>query len=376
LSAKSNFKKSVLELSPYNVSGHPARVKLNQNESPYDIPAELKRNIIEEFLKISWNRYPDVFSTALPKKFSVLYDLPEQSFIVANGSNELIYTVEMSIVNEGTGVLIPQPTFYLFEKVAAILEGKISTVNAKPALTFDENGILERAHRLERGLVVISSPNNPTGRSATREFIVELLKSTNAIVLVDEAYIEFSEQPSSIDLTKDHKNLVVLRTFSKAFSLAGLRIGYLVANPDTAFQILKVKIPFTVNPLSEFTALKLLEYKSLFDERVSLLKSQKLEMVDAMRKIEQVNVVDSDSNFFLFSTSRPAKTLFEELLDRHSVLVRDVSSYPLLEKYLRVNVGSKEECQYFVESLRTCLGVGESPISRTQNSKAQIKTQI
>jgi histidinol-phosphate aminotransferase len=369
LGAKSNFKKSVLELSPYNVSGHPARVKLNQNESPYDIPADLKKDIIEEFLKISWNRYPDVFSTALPKKFSLLYGLPDQSFIVANGSNELIYTVEMSIVNEGTDVLIPQPTFYLFEKVAAILEGSISKVYAKPDLTFDEKTILEHAHQMERGLIVISSPNNPTGRSASRKFIVELLKSTKAIVVVDEAYIEFSGQPSTVELTRTYENLVVLRTFSKAFSLAGLRIGYLVANPATAFQILKVKIPFTVNPLSEFTALKLLEHKSLFDERLSLLKNQKAEMMDALKNIEQVKVIDSDSNFFLFSTPLPARSVFEELLDRHSVLVRDVSSYPLLEKYLRVNVGSKEESQYFVESLRKCLDVKE-----VQSSKSKVRS--
>ncbi|HUI28771.1 MAG TPA: histidinol-phosphate transaminase [Candidatus Acidoferrales bacterium] len=356
MGAKSNFKRSVLELSPYNVSGHPAKIKLNQNESPYDIPSELKKEIIEEFLRIGWNRYPEVFSTSLPKKFSDLYDLPEQSFIAANGSNELIYTVGMSIVKEGVDVLIPQPTFYLFEKVAKILEGNIIRVYSNSDLTFDENGILEHARRMQNGLVIISSPNNPTGKSASREFIIELLKSTGAMVLIDEAYIEFSEHQSSIALTKSFKNLVVLRTFSKAFSLAGLRIGYLTADPETASQILKVKIPFTVNPLSEFTALKLLEHRSLFEERVTFLKKQKVSMMDALRKIDEVEVVDSDSNFFLFATRLSAKDMFEDLLERQSVLIRDVSSYPLLEKYLRVNVGSREESEYFVESLHRCLG--------------------
>lgn len=355
MGAKSNFRKSVLELSPYNVSGHPARIKLNQNESPYDIPADLKKNIIEEFFNISWNRYPEVFSTALPKKFSSLYSLPEKSFIIANGSNELIYTVEMAIVEDNIDVLIPQPTFYLFEKVAKILGGKIIRVFAGSDLNFDEEGILGQARRMDRGLIIVGSPNNPTGKTASREFIVELLQSTNAIVLIDEAYIEFSEHESTIDLTSSFKNLVVLRTFSKAFSLAGLRIGYLVAHPDTAFQVLKVKIPFSVNPLTEFTALKLLENRSIFEERISLLKNQKAAMVSALRKIDRVNVIDSDSNFFLFATPLPAKKVFEELLEHESVLVRDVSSYPLLEKYLRVNVGSKEESEYFVESLRKCI---------------------
>ena len=346
----------MLDLSPYNVSGHPAKIKLNQNESPYDIPSDLKKEIVEEFLKINWNRYPEVFSTALPKRFSLLYDLPEQSFIVANGSNELIYTIEMSIVREGIDVLIPQPTFYLFEKVSTILGGNIIKVYADSALQFDEKGILEQARRMERGLVIISSPNNPTGRSASREFIIELLKSTKAIVLVDEAYIDFSEHRSTIDLVKSYKNLVVLRTFSKAFSLAGLRIGYLAADPDTSFQILKVKIPFTVNPLSEFTALRLLDHRSLFEDRVSLLKEQKYSMINALREIPQVKVIDSDANFFLFASALPPKRVFDDLLERQSVLIRDVSSYPLLERYLRVNAGSKEESEYFVKSLKKCLG--------------------
>lgn len=148
---------------------------------------------------------------------------------------------------------------------------------------------------------------------------------------------------------------MVLRTFSKAFSLAGLRIGYLVAHPETSFEILKVKIPFTVNRLSEFTALKLLEAKNIFEERVSLLKAQKMWMMRELRAMGRVSVVDSDSNFFLFATPISPKSLFEELLERRNVLVRDVSSYPMLESYLRVNAGSKEESEFFVESLRVCL---------------------
>ena len=258
MDVKNNFRKSVLDLWAYTVSGHPAKIKLNQNESPFDIPVDLKKEIIEEFFRISWNRYPDVFSKKLPERLSEMYGLPIESFIVANGSNELIYTVEMSIIEDGTEVLIPQPTFYLFEKVARILGGNLIKVFAKSDLHFDEQKILEQARGIERGLIIISSPNNPTGKSATNEFIIELLKSTSAIVLIDEAYIEFSQYCGTIELTKTYNNLVVLRTFSKAFSLAGLRIGYLTSNPETAREILKVKIPFTVNPLSEFTALKLL----------------------------------------------------------------------------------------------------------------------
>jgi histidinol-phosphate aminotransferase len=352
---RDNFRRSVLELAPYAVSGHPAKIKLNQNESPFDVPEALKKEIIDEFIRKNWNRYPEVFSVELPKRLSEIHGLPSDSFIVANGSNELIYTVAISIVREGTEVLIPQPTFYFFEKISRILGGEIRKVYADGDLNFDEKGILATGRKMKNGLIIIGSPNNPTGKSVSREFIVELLKSTGAIVLLDEAYIEFSDKPSSVDLVGSNRNLVILRTFSKAFSLAGLRMGYLVAHPETAFEILKVKIPVTVNPLSEFTALKLLEHRALFADRVKLLKEQRAFMTSRLRVMEGVRVIDSDANFFLFSTPLPAGRIFEELLERQSVLVRDVSSYPLLERYLRVNAGTEEESAYFIRSMLECL---------------------
>ncbi len=355
MDVRNNFRKSVLDISAYNVSGHPAKIKLNQNESPFDIPDKLKREIIEEFVRIHWNRYPDVFSRTLPERFATMYGLPVASFIASNGSNELIYTIEMALVEHGTEVLIPQPTFYLFEKVALILGGRVRKVFAEPSLEFNEEEIMRVASSMPSGLIILGSPNNPTGKSVSDGFIEELLKSTPAMVLVDEAYIEFSPKESVIGLTKTFKNLIVLRTFSKAYSLAGLRVGYLIAHPDTASQVLKVKIPFTVNPLSEFTAMKLLEDRRLFTERVEFLKRQKVIMAESLRKISRVKVVDSDANFFLFSAPMQATKLFEQLLEKKSVLIRDVTSYPMLDNYLRVNVGSEEECRYFVESVKSCL---------------------
>ncbi len=352
---RDNLRKSVVQLSPYAVSGHPAKIKLNQNESPFDIPSDLKKEIIEEFVRINWNRYPEVFSSLLPQKFAKMYDLPAASFIVANGSNELIYTVAMSIVEGGVDVVIPQPTFYFFEKISTILGGNVKKIYADQDLRFDEVKILETARSMKRGLIILGSPNNPTGKSVSKGFIEKLTGSTSAIVLVDEAYIEFSPHQSVIGLTRSVRNLVVLRTFSKAFSLAGLRIGYLIAHPELTKEILKVKIPFTVNPLSEFAAVKLLERREMFQERVATVKNEMAGMMKALRGIEGVKVVDSDANFFLFSSPMPAGKMFEKLLERSSVLVRDVTSYPLLDNYLRVNAGSPDESQYFVESVRLAL---------------------
>ncbi|MGC8595290.1 MAG: histidinol-phosphate transaminase [Candidatus Kryptoniota bacterium] len=355
MDAKLNFRSSILKLSPYAVSGHHANVKLNQNENPFDLPAELKKEIISEFYSVSWNRYPEVFSRKLPEKLSAVHDISPDCIIAANGSNELIYTVGISIIESGVEVLIPQPTFYFFEKTASILNGKIIKVFAKPNLEFDEDAILSEAKKMNRGLVILGSPNNPTGRSLSSDFVRTLLKTTGAIVLLDEAYIEFSPNPSLIKLVNEYKNLIVLRTFSKAFSLAGLRVGYLAAHRDTAFEIMKVKIPFTVNPLSEFTAIKLLDHMELVDERIEFLKEQRDWMIDQLKKINEIVLVPSDANFFLFATSVEPGKMFNDLLERKNVLVRDVSSYPMLERFLRVNAGTKEESEIFVKSVTEIL---------------------
>jgi histidinol-phosphate aminotransferase len=352
---KLNFRSSILDLSPYAVSGYDAGVKLNQNENPFDLPSDLKREIISEFYSMNWNRYPEVFSKKLSEKLSAIHGVYPESIIAANGSNELIYTVGISIIESGVEVLIPQPTFYFFEKIASILNGKIIKVFAKPDLEFDEDSILSEAKKINRGLVIIGSPNNPTGKSFSNNFVRTLLESTRAIVLLDEAYVEFSRNPSSIRLVNEYRNLIVLRTFSKAFSLAGLRIGYLAAHPDTAAEIMKVKIPFTVNRLSEFTALKLLEHKKLVDDRIEFLKTQRDWMTAELKKIKDVAVIPSDANFFLFATSREPKKMFNDLLERKSVLVRDVSNYPMLERFLRVNAGTKEESEIFVKSVMEIL---------------------
>lgn len=355
MDVKFNFRNSILNLAPYAVSGHRAKVKLNQNENPFDLPDELKNEIISEFFSINWNRYPEVFSKKLPERLSAIHNIPPDFIIAANGSNELIYTVGISIIESGVEVLIPQPTFYFFEKIASILNGKIIKVFARPNLEFDEDSILKEAKKMNRGLVIIGSPNNPTGKSFSPDFVRTLLETTRAIVLLDEAYIEFSRNPSSIGLVNEYKNLIVLRTFSKAFSLAGLRIGYLAAHRDITSEILKVKIPFTVNPFSEFTALKLLDHKELVNERIEFLKGQRDLMTSELKKLDGIDIIPSDANFFLFATYMGAKKMFNELLERKSVLVRDVSNYPMLDRFLRVNAGTKQENETFLRSIKEIL---------------------
>ena len=352
-----NIKQSVRALETYAVKGkalQPGLIKLNQNENPFDVPDEIKRELTEEFLKSPWNRYPEVFSAQLLQALSSFVHHPAEGIIAGNGSNELMYTILMATVSRGTKVLIPSPSFFLYEKAVKVFDGEVVSVMMKDDLSFPPEEILRFAQKEKPAVIVLVSPNSPTGQSMSIDDVEKILAGTSSLVLVDEAYIEFSEKQSVQSLLKKYDRLIVLRTFSKAFSMAGLRIGYLLANPALCAELLKPKIPFTVNAFSASVAMKLMERKEIIDERIAFIRNQKKILFNGLRSFNGVEVFSSDTNFLIFRTQQDAGSLFQRLLQRN-VLVRDVSSYPMLERTLRVNVGTEKENTTFLTVLQELL---------------------
>ena len=357
MSALENIKPGVRSLDAYHVKGKtpaPGLIKLNQNENPFDIPEAIKRELVEAFVGKPWNRYPGVYPAELVNALSAHVHHPPEGIIAGNGSNELMYTILMATVTKGTRVLIPSPSFFLYEKAVRVLDGEVVEVMMNPDLSFPTDAILQQAHEMKPSLIVLVSPNSPTGRSIAVRDVEMILEKTAAIVLVDEAYIEFSDKGSVQTLLGRYDRLIVLRTFSKAFSLAGLRVGYLLAQPALSAELMKPKIPFTVNAFSASVAIALMKKKKLVDERIAYIRKQKQLLFDALRAIDGVEVFPSDTNFLIFRTRMNARDLFDRLL-RRNILIRDVSSYPLLERTLRVNAGTEEENNAFLAVLRETL---------------------
>ncbi len=349
-----NIKLNVRALETYDVKGktlQPGLIKLNQNENPFDIPDDIKRELAKEFFSQSWNRYPEVFPVELLKALSVYTRHPVEGIIAGNGSNELMYTVLMSIVGKGTKILIPSPSFFLYEKAVKVFDGDVLSVRMNDNLSFPTERIIEAARREKPALIILVSPNSPTGQSIAIDDVEKILATTSSIVLVDEAYIEFSDKHSAQSLIEKHDRLVVLRTFSKAFSMAGLRVGYLLAQPALCKEFLKPKIPFTVNNFSASVAIKLMQRKELIDERIAYIKNQKEFLLNSLRALSGVEVFSSDTNFLIFKTRHESGALFQRLL-HENVIVRDVSSYPMLERMLRVNAGTEKENTTFLAVLR------------------------
>lgn len=353
-----NFiKPSVHALETYAVKGKPLQpglIKLNQNENPFDVPEEIKKEILSAFVSSSWNRYPETFPVTLLEALSKFTKHPVDGIIAGNGSNELMYTILMATVTKGTKVLIPQPSFFLYEKAVRVFDGEIISVFMNDDFSFPAQKILDTARREKPSVIVLVSPNSPTGQSLSISDVEAILKLDSSLVIVDEAYIEFSEKPSVQPLLNRYDNLIVLRTFSKAFSMAGLRIGYLLTHPALSAELLKPKIPFTVNNFSAATAMTLMKHSDVINDRIAQIKRQKTVIWNALRTMKSVEVFPSDTNFFIFRTPLNAGTLFQKLLD-YNVLVRDVSSYPMMERTLRVNVGTEKENEAFLSTLQTLL---------------------
>jgi histidinol-phosphate aminotransferase len=352
LSPSDVIKPEVRGLTAYTLKHFNAEVKLDQNENPYELPADLKKEVADRVLKRAWGRYPEFVPEGTIKTLSKFAEWPEDGILVGNGSNELIQAALTVTLGKGRRVVIPQPTFTLYNLMSTALQADVQNVpmNAKD-MTFDVDALVAAARTAD--VVVICNPNNPTGTMLGRESLVAVLKEARGLVLLDEAYHEFSEQ-TAVPLLKDHRNLVVLRTFSKAMSMAGLRFGYMLTHPEIAREINKGKLPYNVNIFTLTAAELVIERRDVLQEAISTLIRERERVAVELQKRPAVQVFPSKANYLLMRTAMPARQLFEGLYIQ-GVLVRDVSAYPLLENCLRVSIGTPEENDRFLRALDNTL---------------------
>jgi histidinol-phosphate aminotransferase len=329
-------------------------VKLNQNESPYDLPDELKEELLEAHSEVEFNRYPSEQPRELRNALAEREGVEPESIIVGNGSNEITYTFGLAFLDPGTPVVLPRPMFSLYEKVARLQDADLTSVPPREDLRFDTDALVEAVRRTEARLTILTTPNNPTGRAMTLTDIERVAEASPGVVVVDEAYVEFNAEPSAVELMEDHPNVMVLRTLSKGMGLAGIRLGYLIARPPVVREIMKARLPFMVDRFAEQTALAVLRRPDLIEERVRQIQVSIAELTEALRRIEGVEVVPTEANFVIFTTPMPADQLQDRLM-AHGVLLRNMGGYPELEGYLRVNAGTRAENKAFLTALEKTL---------------------
>ncbi len=367
-----HVKPAVRSLAAYTLVLREAPVKLNQNENPWDLPEAVKRRVLEQALARPWSRYPDFDPKELLEALARFSGWRADGVLAGNGSNELIEALLLVTVGPGTKVVIPEPTFTLYALMTTILGGEPVRVpmssrggptgtgasgspgtHALP-FAYDVEALLESREESHASVTIVCSPNNPTGTSLDLADVGRLCRDGDSLVVIDEAYHEFAAQ-TVVPLLERHPNLVVLRTFSKAMALAGLRVGYLLASPELVREVNKARLPYNMNFFSQMAAIASLKEKDVLATSVHRLVGERERLLARLADVPGVRAWPSDANFFLLEClSADPKAVFASML-RRGVLVRDVTSYPMLDRCLRVSVGNEEENDAFLHALGTAL---------------------
>lgn len=350
MKALDSIKPAVRALRAYTLSPHRASVKLNQNENPWDAPARIKEDALRRFAARKWSRYPDFVPASLNERLAVFAGWKPDGIIAGNGSNELIQALLMVTIAAGKKVVISEPTFALYKQVATVLGGEVESVSLTSDLQYDSEALQRTVEERQPDVTIICSPNNPTGCVIDESCLRSLLRTSRGLVVIDEAYHEFAEH-SVVPLLTEHENLIVLRTFSKAMAFAALRIGYLLAAPDLVREIRKAVLPYNLNAFSQMAAEVAVEnYESELRPLVRRIISERERLFQGLSQIDGLSPVASRGNFMVVKSATDPARIFSELLKR-DILIRDVSSYPMLSEYFRVSVGTPEENDRLLKAL-------------------------
>ena len=344
------IKPHVREIAAYTLAPLQAEVKINQNENPFGMPAAIKQEVLRRAGEYDWARYPEFVPASLLEKLAAYSGWRADGVMAGNGSNEMIQSVINATVERGVRVALPEPTFSVYSQVIRVMNGEIIPVPLNDDFTFNVPRLASKVVAAKADLTIICSPNNPTGCTIGKRDLISLLRNSDGLIVVDQAYAELGGEDFA-PLLNEHRNLVILRTFSKAMAMGGLRVGYLLAAPELVREFNKAKMPYSLNFFSMTAAEVALERLDLLRPLVEAMAAERVRLFAALQPIKGLKPVPSQANFFIVKTAIAPKQLFEEL-HRRSILIRDVSKAPMLADYVRISVGTPEENDRLVAALK------------------------
>ncbi|MBM3676082.1 MAG: histidinol-phosphate transaminase [Actinobacteria bacterium] len=337
------------ELAGYHSPQLEVTVRLNTNESPYPPPAAFTDAWLAGMRDLPLHRYPDRSAQQLRTAIARRMGRHADEVFAANGSNEVLQTLLLTYGGVGRRALVFEPTYPLHAHLARITGTGILRGSRTDELSVDAAAAVELIAREQPELVFLCSPNNPSGTVEARETVEAVLAAAPGVVIVDEAYGEFARW-SAAELVSDKRALVVVRTYSKVWSLAALRLGFCVAPAWLVAELEKVVLPYHLDAAKQVAGVVALDFVSEMDARVSLLVEERERMLVALEEQPGVTVFPSGANFFLFRVHGDGHAVWQGLLER-GILVRDFSAWPGVDECLRVTVGTPAENDAFLSGL-------------------------
>jgi histidinol-phosphate aminotransferase len=328
-------------------------VRLNTNESPYPPPPGWREALHAALDDVQFHRYPDRAFTALRTGLAAQHGVRPDQVFVANGSNEVLQTLLLTYGGPARTAAVFEPTYALHSHIATVTGTTVATGERNHDFTLDLDIVKRLLTEAQPALTFLCSPNNPTGRVEPPEVVRHVLDLAPGMVVVDEAYGQFSRW-SALELVADDVPLVVVRTFSKTWSMAASRLGYCVAPASVVAALEQVVLPYHLDALKQVSGTLALRFESEMKARVALINEQRGRIAAAFHDLP-VDTWPSDANFLLFRPrDRDGNEVWQALLDR-SVLVRNCTSWPRLAGCLRVTVGTPEENDRFIAALTEVL---------------------
>jgi|Deesub1362A_J573_1020465.scaffolds.fasta_scaffold00459_4 histidinol-phosphate aminotransferase len=316
-------------------------ISLASNENPFLPPENVRRIFESEYKHI--NRYPHPSYPELKKKISTYIGVDESCIALGNGASEILKMICEVNLEAFDPVVIPIPGYTLYAILAMMMDASLKFIEF-PGYNVRAEDVLSE----EAKLIFLCSPNNPTGNTVKRKEVIRILENTNAIVVIDEAYTEFSDK-SFIDLTNEFENLIVVRSFSKFFSLAGMRVGYAVSKNETIEAIEKVRLPFCISNIAARVAEACIDSLNHFRKIRDEIVKERIWLEKSLRKFKNLEVYPSEANFILVKVKEEDLDTIEKKIESNGIIVRDVTGLMGLDgPHIRITVGKRPENEKLV----------------------------
>lgn len=330
--------KKIRALEPYEPISGTYKIRLDANECPENYPDDIKQQIKDAIEKIDFNRYPDPLATEVVNSFAEYYEIDSELVTAGNGSDELIFLIESAFLEKGDKMLVVAPDFSMYKFYSSICEVECDTFIKDDNLDIDVDALIEKVNADNIKLVIFSNPCNPTGRAISSTDVKMLLNSVNALVIADEAYMDFWNE-SLIKEVESYSNLIVFRTASKSIGSASLRLGFAVANKTISRAIKAIKSPYNVNSISQVIGSIIYKNKDYLINRQKKIVRNKEKLYNGLVKISEnqndFRVYESCANFIFVKT--PVGKELWEFLKANSIVIR------YMGEYIRITAGTEDE---------------------------------
>jgi len=353
--AKQWIREDIRALSAYHVPDPGKMIKLDAMENPYSWPQAMQQEWLAQLVNVPVNRYPDPSAAQLTKRLEQVMNVPQgMCSILGNGSDELIQIICMALAQPGRVVMAPQPTFVMYQMIAQFTNMNYQGIPLDVDFQLDMAAMSKAIETHQPAVIFLAYPNNPTGNLFSEEDVRAIIKLAPGLVVLDEAYHAFAGH-SFMPMLEDYDNLLVMRTVSK-MGLAGLRLGILSGREEWISEFDKVRLPYNINVLTQFSAEFALAQDEVLQQQTDQICADREHLKEALAAFKEITQYPSAANFILFKVENiSSETVFTALKESGILIKRLANSSGPLVNCLRVTIGTADENKAFIDSLKHIL---------------------